>query len=715
MNHTGSYRRRIAGPQFLLVALISLLMAASAAPARAALFSRGTVNAQNGFPGWYQDNNGVALALCTDPNDANCLADPVIPGNSFSQQIGFGAEVFYWLTTGNIQVPAGGVLATGGDADIVMAMEGTFLTGAPEAGQQQTFTRMRIRVDVAAPGTYTIMHPYGQTVFSVPQERIDATGGIRAISEADIGQNGLTLVSSDVPLGDTGCVAAPCDFDLALPGSAGPFLKWDPAVAPAAPAGYLGNPNIGHVITGGVNNLYRVTGPPNAFGAGVSFIETGSFLVSGKVANIMPAAGDYFWTWYDSQYMRNWVLMANPSSATQNLGFNLMMAGVPRNLPDNGLGSGNVAPGDILSAIFPNQIGGPVKVTSRSGGRAIVSQRTLLGDSFDEVPGTEFERLSDHFFWTWYDMLSPGYTNWILISNPDPVDTIFYRIKVAGVVKDFGPLAGGASVTPTFPGVMGGPVEVEAWTDDVGGLVAAKVMASQRVLSHNGAAFNEEPGIPASELSNRYVWTWYDMQEPNASNWILIANPPAATAPIYYDISIGGVPVSNGGPVAPGGIDTPAFPGQIGGPLEVRTFTDPQNPATTPANSIVSQRVTWGPSFEETPGRPVATLDSSNHWTWYDMQSPNVTNWILIANPVDAAGPIYYRVKIGGFTVDTGGPITPGGNVTPTFPGRMDGPVEVITYAGALNGPPADAIASQRVLWNGYFNEVMGTVLLPPI
>lgn len=46
------------------------------------------------------------------------------------------------------------------------------------------------------------------------------------------------------------------------------------------------------------------------------------------------------------------------------------------------------------------------------------------------------------------------------------------------------------------------------------------------------------------------------------------------------------------------------------------------------------------------------------------------------------------------------GNLAPGQKVTPTFPGTMAGPVEVTT-----SGP---VMASQRVLWKGYFNEVVG-------
>ena len=50
----------------------------------------------------------------------------------------------------------------------------------------------------------------------------------------------------------------------ALNSRIGTFLKWDPAVAPAPPAGYIGNPDIEHqTVIGGVNNqnFFQIEGP----------------------------------------------------------------------------------------------------------------------------------------------------------------------------------------------------------------------------------------------------------------------------------------------------------------------------------------------------------------------------------------------------------------------------------------------------------------------
>ncbi len=216
-------------------------------------------------------------------------------------------------------------------------------------------------------------------------------------------------------------------------------------------------------------------------------------------------------------------------------------------------------------------------------------------------------------------------------------------------------------------------------------------MASQRVLSNNGTAFNEVPGIPASSLSSDYLWTWYDNQSHGFTDWVLIANPSAS--PVTYQIRIGGRAIAGGSGTIPAyGRVTPTFPGQMNGPVEVSASAD----------VIASQRVTTGPSFEEVPGYAQDALTSDYNWTWYDQaEGPGVSNWVLVANPTQS--PVTYHILIAGKEVASG-TLNPGARATPTFPGKMGGPVEVTSTGGSV-------MASQRVLWNGYFNEVLGTVL----
>jgi parallel beta-helix repeat protein len=415
----------------------------------------------------------------------------------------------------------------------------------------------------------------------------------------------------------------------------------------------------------------------------------------------------YDWTWYDDVGGDNWVLLANRPGNSRNMLFNLSINNMTMALASlPGYSPGYVPPGKVIYNKYAGLMGGPVTALNHDLTEpAITSQRVLWpkgGDSLEEVNGVKAQGLDSRFYWTWYDMASPGFKNWVLVSNPNSYQ-INYNVRIAGTVVDTGIIPAGGRVTPSFPGVIGGPVEVNAW-NSFGDPVY--IMASQRVLSNGDMAFNEVPGQPASQLTDNHVWTWYDMTG-GAQNWVLVANPPGA-APIYYEIWIAGTKVRDGGPIPAGGNETPTFPDMIGGPVEVKSFTNPGH--TIAANSIASQRSLWGPSFEEVPGADSAALLPSYFWTWYDEKSAGARNWVLVANPSATdtiTATISFPDAATGTPVNSTMDIPPGGRWTPTFAGLMGGPVSVsAVQQGTTNARVV--IASQRVLWNGYFNEVWG-------
>ncbi|MHB8793124.1 MAG: TolB family protein [Thermoleophilia bacterium] len=476
----------------------------------------------------------------------------------------------------------------------------------------------------------------------------------------------------------------------------------------------------GNDDSGGIGDIFLTDRSITADGRFVVLESNATNLVPGDtngardifLASATATTKRTYWSWYDalSPGARNWVLMANVNSSVWNQGFGLDIGNQAMDLspftlsggdcPSNGCAPGEVPLGMTITPSFPGMMGGPVVARSQTDENSILtSQRVLWGDSLEEVPGISEEKLSDHYYWPWYDQQSPGFTNWVVVANPGYA-TVYYGIKIDGQVMDSGSIVAGSHVAPTFPGVISGPVEVQAWSDQVGGSSPAKVIASQRVLSDYGKAFNEEPGISAADLSDHYLWPWYDSQSPGAQDWVLLTNPGAAA--VQYSLKIAGYEVASGSLEAAGaqyGLDKVelSFPGSMGGPVEV----------TATGNVIASQRSLWGPSFEEAPGYPYSLLASSYHWTWYDSLSEGAENWVMLANP--NPGPVDYTVRIAG-SVITNGTLQaagdPGGGdmATPIFSGMMAGPVEVSSTGG-------NVVASQRVLWSGHFNEVWGTVL----
>ena len=187
----------------------------------------------NGFPTSYKDSNGVRLEACITAADPLCAAaavpgvyDPNLP---LSFPTNFPSEFFYQLSSAVLPVNA----ANPTEKLLVETnLEGGFAPpGTPVAGQQQVFARVRIK-DVNVPNgtTWRITHPYG-------------------VDEITAGANGKPGINETTDVG-----AIPGQFGAALGGRVGPFLKWDPNFAPAAPAGYIGDPGTLHEVTGSPYN-----------------------------------------------------------------------------------------------------------------------------------------------------------------------------------------------------------------------------------------------------------------------------------------------------------------------------------------------------------------------------------------------------------------------------------------------------------------------------
>lgn len=438
----------------------------------------------------------------------------------------------------------------------------------------------------------------------------------------------------------------------------------------------------------------------------VSAVGERKAFVSGTNGSVLRALRPYYFTWYDSIYSSsNLIQMANPASAAQGVYFDVFVGG-------NKKGSYTEAPNTVERPSYAGLLTGPVNVASLTSEKAIVSQRIVFGaSSLEEVAGTDIERLSDTYYWTWYDGVYMK--NWVLVSNPNPFP-VYYELKIGTSTVRTATIEPGKNDTPRFDGVIGGPVEVKAYTSSAK-TAPAQVIASQRALFNNDTSFNEETGIPAQELSDRYLWTWYD--NIWSKNWVLVANPsnmPGQTS-VDYVIKVAGITRASG-TLAPGERATPMFDGLIGGPVEV---TAKKEGTSDPAKVIASQRVIFGPSFEETPGYPASSsggvnlLSSSYHWAWYDQQTAGMKDWVLVANP-GTADTVQYRISIAGQQVAYG-ELAPGQSTEPMFAGYMNGPLEV--KAWLKNGDennPADrrpVMSSQRVLFNGHFNEMPGAVL----
>jgi hypothetical protein len=261
-----------------MVAALGGLAAAAPPPAHinntVGLKQVGPIDETNGYPLWYKDTNNVRLQLCLDPSDANCIMGNLPhPGQPVSFPDNFPDEAF-WSSAG-VNLDAGG----GDKALLVTGVEAAFgsADGLPAPKAQISFGRIRIRAAGLIDGaTYTVTNPYG-----VDHIQAEA-GAVKGINTTE----------------DIGSLTPNGTFDATLAAKSAPFLKW-PA---GAPAGYLGDPTVDHIVTGSPynTNFFRIEGPVGSFTGSTQLcsdptlgdsatatddcIESDLFQVQGKIA-----------------------------------------------------------------------------------------------------------------------------------------------------------------------------------------------------------------------------------------------------------------------------------------------------------------------------------------------------------------------------------------------------------------------------------------------
>lgn len=252
-----------------------------------------------GFPESYTDRSGLKLDLCLAPSIDRptppnyCLTEP--PDSTKPASVSksdpalsnFPDEAFWWTAEADAS-------NTRVRAILVLATEAAFANEEAIDGDQMVFNRTRIRIQALRPNIglisgrkYKVTYPYGTKVLTATSKDPRRLPAAINITE------------------DFGCVVtatAECNFGdvLAASGNRGrvlnpignPWLTWDSS-APAAPAGYIGDPNVDHKVTGGLNgvNYFRVEelAADGVTVVGQPIASTDLFSVSGKISAPAPA------------------------------------------------------------------------------------------------------------------------------------------------------------------------------------------------------------------------------------------------------------------------------------------------------------------------------------------------------------------------------------------------------------------------------------------
>jgi hypothetical protein len=270
---------------FTILFAAVLLTGGLSQSALAALGQVGPVNPANGFPVWYQDTAGLRLDLCLDQTGF-CLTEEPNPAAPIAFPNNFGPEAFWWVAeTAFVDAP------TGLTGLLVLAMEAAFANELPVEGDQVAFARIRIRIDVPQPGTYTVTHPFGVATYEVLAVDVPGGGGANEINETqDLGNfllpgrlGDFTIALADGPNPPVAGARVNADGR-----SIGPFLTRADGLFVTDPISgftYLGSPLQNVAVTGSPfgTNFFRVVGPTGT-------AETALFALMGKISVNQPAA-----------------------------------------------------------------------------------------------------------------------------------------------------------------------------------------------------------------------------------------------------------------------------------------------------------------------------------------------------------------------------------------------------------------------------------------
>ncbi|AOE87532.1 hypothetical protein [Pseudomonas sp. TCU-HL1] len=259
------------------------VVAAEQVPAALYAVDPGPYNPDIGsFAAWYQDTHGRTLDLCL--SKAQSTRVPGAPGApsymcSLLPEPGvyddaqplvfptnFPPEAFWFTADAAITDATSGI-----DLSYGAAIEAAFAVEEPAEGDQISFARIRIRVDVPTIGTYTVTHPYGVEVFEVTADDFGTDGG------------GAINMTRDIGIG------APKTYTGALGGDIGPFLRsvngpyLEVNPETSATERFIGDPNLAEAVTGSPfnTNYLRIQGPD-----GID-LRTNLFTVSGKLSDVV--------------------------------------------------------------------------------------------------------------------------------------------------------------------------------------------------------------------------------------------------------------------------------------------------------------------------------------------------------------------------------------------------------------------------------------------
>ncbi len=218
-----------------------------------------------------------------------------------------------------------------------------------------------------------------------------------------------------------------------------------------------------------------------------------------SVSEIVGFRGDrittgYWFTTYDDLGINMELAIGNPDPANTAL-VDVYIGGSKKNVSPYSIG-----PQQRIGLHYGIN-NGPVHVVSTNGVSIFASERSIYQSNFAEAIGQSDQQMTTDYWFTTYDDVSM--IDWMVVGNPDPVNTALVDIYLGGTKLNASPISIGPGQR-FFKryGVSGGPVHVVN-TNGV------NIFTSDRA-KYQQASVTEILGIGGNQLTSDYWYTTYD-------------------------------------------------------------------------------------------------------------------------------------------------------------------------------------------------------------
>ena len=338
---------------------------------------------------------------------------------------------------------------------------------------------------------------------------------------------------------------------------------------------------------------------------------------------------------------------------------------------------------------------GPVKVQSTNGVPLVASERVAYNNgsawtSHAELMGLPISKLSTSYTFPFYNNVELN--SQLRFGNVGTANTTV-TVRIAGQIKGSYTLAPNASRRVSYTGVNAGPVVISS--------NGQLIIASLRVAyTPDGGttwkSFSEMMGLPSNQLTNSYVFPWYNNVDLNSQ--LRFGN--VGTNPTTVTVTVGGQPKGNY-IIQPNESMRVSYPALDMGPVKITSSGNVPIIASMRVAYTPNGGVTWT-DFSEMMGLPIASLGT--HYSFPIYNNVDLNSQMRFGNVGTVNTSV--AVTINGVLKGTYD-LAPNQSRRVSYNGMNSGPVVVQSSGGV------PIVASERVAYfNGTawtsFSEMMG-------